>query len=199
MAKPNWLTVNPTSGTGNSTVTVTAEAHTGRESRSGVITFKADNCEDVERKVTQAGIAEFVKIDDNASVDKAGGSVNITGTSNSSALAFSLGDGDLNISLPDTYTANGATTENEADIADDPGADATFSYSIAITVPANDTISALTRNVIVTDAAGNTATCVLTLAAGSATLSVTEGDIELDSDGTAVTVDVTSNTNWTVE
>ena len=41
MAKPDWITLSKTSGTGNDTVTVTAAKNTGTSARSGSITVKS--------------------------------------------------------------------------------------------------------------------------------------------------------------
>lgn len=41
MAKPDWITLSKTSGTGNDTVTVTAAKNTGASARSGSITVKS--------------------------------------------------------------------------------------------------------------------------------------------------------------
>jgi hypothetical protein len=200
MAKPSWIKTNPSSGSGNATVAVSsATEHTGRVTRTGVLTFKAANVKDVVRTINQAGKPEYVDIDDAASADKGGKVVTISGVSNSKNLTFSLGTGDLEIVLPTNYIANSISTSNGANIAGDPGAIAEFPFSISITVPANTTTSAKSRQIIVTDEAGHQDVCTLTSAAGDAYLNVQIGDIELDYKGTAVNVAVESNTSWTVE
>lgn len=200
MAKANWVAVTPSSGSGNATVNVSStSAHTGRKARSSVLTFKAANVTDVVRNVSQAGKPEYVDIDDAASSDKAGKVVTIAGISNSSKLTFTLGTGDLAVSLPATYKANSVTTNNGATISGDPGATQEYAFSIAITVPANSTTAEKTKQIIVTDNAGNRDVCLLTLAGGDAYINVTMGDIELDYKGTAVAVAIESNTAWTVE
>jgi hypothetical protein len=164
------------------------------------LTWKAANVADIVRNVSQAGKPEYVDIADAASADKGGKVVTISGVSNSAKLTFSLGNGDLtNISLPSTYTANSVSTSNGAAISGDPGATAEYTFSIAITVPANPDISAKSRQIIVEDGAGNRDVCTLTSAAGDAYVTVQEGTIELDYLGTAVPVTVESNTTWTIE
>lgn len=199
MAKAEWLKVNPSSGSGNATVNVSSVSeHTGRTARTTVLTWKAANVADIQRNVTQAGKPEYVDIDNTAAADKAGKLVTISGISNSAKLTFSLGTGDLQISLPSSYTANSVTTNNGAAIMGDPGASAQYNFSIAINVPANTGIAALTRQIIVSDNAGHQDTCTLTLAAGDAFVTVAEGTIELDYKGTAVAVAVQSNTSWSI-
>lgn len=200
MAKANWVKVTPSSGSGNATVNVSSTAeHTGRVARESVLTFKAANVENVTRSVIQAGKPEYVDVDDAASADKAGKTVTISGVSNSKKLTFSLGTGDLSITLPSSYTANSVSTSNGANISGDPGASAEYPFSISINVPANTTTAAKSRQIIVTDEGGHTDVCTLTSAAGDAYLTVQLGNIELDYKGTAVSVSVESNTSWTVE
>lgn len=200
MAKANWVKVNPSQGSGDATVNVSSTApHTGREVRTTILTWKAANVTDIPRTVNQAGKPEYVDIADSASADKLGKVVTISGTSNSAKLTFSLGTGDLDITLPTTYIANSATTNNGAAIAGDPGAAAEYPFSISITVPANESIKAKSRQIIVTDSAGHQDVCNLVSAAGDAYVTVADGTIELDWEGTAVAVAVESNTNWTVE
>lgn len=198
MANPTWVTTQPSSGTGNGTVQVSATAHTGRVQRTGELTYKADGADDVVQSVTQKGKAEFVTVE-NVSASKAGGSVTVKGKSNSSKLTFALGTGDITITLPNTYTAAGKSATNGTAINGDPGASAEFEFSLAVTVPANTTIAAKSRQITVTTAGGQSATSTISQAAGDAALEVLPASITLEADGTAVEVTVTSNTSWTVE
>lgn len=200
MAKANWVKVNPTQGSGDANVNVSSNSeHSGRVARTTILTWKAANVAGIQRTVNQAGKPEYVDIDDAASADKAGKVVTISGVSNSKKLTFSLGTGDLEITLPSTYTANSISTNNGTAISGDPGAAAEYPFSIVITVPANEDITAKTRQIIVTDEGGNRDVCLLTSAAGDAYVTVAEGVIELDYLGTPVTVEVKSNTTWTIE
>jgi hypothetical protein len=207
MAYAQWLVPSKTSGSGNDTVNVTAGAdNTGRNSRQTTMTFKAANCPDVERTVIQAGKPEFVTIESAKSVDKAGvATLTITGTTNSSKLTFALASGgSLPLTLPSSYNANSVSTDNGAAISGDPGASAEFPFSIAFTsISATPTIAARSVQLIVTDNAGNTATCTITQAAGDATLSVSPASVQLDWNAataeTSASFTVTSNTNWTIE
>ena len=206
MAYSAWLVPSKTSGSGNDTVNVTAGAdNTGRNARSTNMTFKAANCEDVVRQVTQAGKPEFVSIQATAAIDKTGGTITITGTTNSSKLTFSLASGGtLDLTLPSSYLANSVSTNNGAAISGDPGASQEFPFSIQFAnVGANPTITAKSVQLIVTDNAGNTATCTITQAAGDPTLSVSPASVQLDWNAataeTSASFTVTSNTNWTIE
>lgn len=206
MAYASWLSPSKTSGSGNDTVNVTAASdNTGRNARSTNMTFKAANCEDVVRQVTQAGKPEFVSIASTAAIEKTGGTITISGTSNSKKLTFTLASGGtLELTLPANYTANSVSTENGADISGDPGASAEYAFSIQFAnVGANPTITAKTCQLIVTDDGGHTATCTITQAAGDPTLSVSPASVTLDwnaaSAETSSSFTVTSNTNWSIE
>lgn len=206
MGYASWLVPSKNSGSGNDTVNVTAGSNnTGRNARSTNMTFSASGVSDVVRQVVQAGKPEFVTIESTKSVAKNGvATLTITGTSNSSKLTFSLASGGtLVLSLPSSYIANSVATDNGVAITGDPGASAEYNFSIAFTdIPANATINALTAQLIVTDNAGNEATCTITQAEGDATLSVSPASVQLDwnayTESTSASFTVTSNTNWTV-
>lgn len=202
MAYAGWLTPSKLSGSGNDTVNVSANANnTGRNFRSTNVTFKAVGVSDVVRTVNQAGKPEFGTFDNStAAVERTGGTLTLSGISNSSVLTFSLGVDNIGLTLPSTYTAAGSTINNGDSISGDPGATQEFNWSIQFTIPANTGLNPLTCQVVVTDDAGHTNTCTITLAGDVATLSVSPDSIDLPWDGsTSGTFTVTSNTNWTVE
>lgn len=200
MAYSSWLSPDKLSGNGNDTVNVSALSNnTGRNPRSTNVTFSAANCEDVVRTVVQAGKPETTTMQSTAAATQTGGTVTITGTSNSSKLTFTLGTGDLALTLPASYTAAGITTNNGTAISGDPGSAQEFQFSIAFLVGENTSISAKSKQVIVTDNAGNTATCTLTQAADAAYLTVTPNSVEIPWDASeSKSFTVQSNTNWTV-
>lgn len=200
MAYASWVEPNKTAGSGNDNVSWTGQVHTGREARTTTATFSASGVESKTLTINQAGKAEFVAIDSTASVAKAGGSVTITGSSNSSKLTFSLtGTDNIGLTLPTTYTANSVSTNNGAAITGDPGAAQQYNFSITFTnIGENTTISSLTAQLTVTPNSGTAAVCNITQAAAEPTLSISPTTINLTDAGTAVSVAVTSNTSWTI-
>ena len=200
MAKASWLVVNPSQGSGNATVNVSSNTpHTGRNVRTTILTITAANVEAKTVNITQQGKPAYVDAQASATAAKDGQNVTISGKANSAKLTFSLGTGNLNVSIPSTYTAGGISTQNGSAISGDPGAAAEYDFSIVINVPSNDGVEELTRQIIVTDEGGNTDTCLLTQTAGNATLSVSKTSIELSYTGEAVSFDITSNTSWTIK
>ena len=199
MSKASWAKVNPSSGSGNATVNVSSEApHTGRSVRTTVLTITAANVESRTVSVTQQGKPAYVDAQDTATAAKGGQNVTISGKANSAKLTFTLGTGNLNVTLPNTYTAGGVSTSNGSAISGDPGVAAEYDFSIVLTVPSNNGTSELTRQIIVTDENGKTDTCLLTQTAGDATLTVSKTAIELAYTGEAVSFDITSNTSWVI-
>lgn len=201
MAYASWVTPNKVSGSGNDTVSWTGSVRTGRTARQTTATFSASGVESKTLTIIQAGKAEFVSFDSaTASVAKTGGSVTISGTTNSSKLTFSLtGTDNIGLTLPSTYLANSVSTSNGVAVTGDPGAEQEFAFSITFTgIAENTSISSLTSQLTVTPNSGTAATCDITQAAGDAYLTISPTTINLTAAGTAVSVSVTSNTSWTV-
>lgn len=200
MAYASWVSPNKTSGNGNDTVSWTGQSHTGRSARQTTATFSASGVESKTLTIIQAGKTEFVDIDDTASVSKDGGSITITGTSNSSKLTFALtGTNGIGLVLPTVYIANSVNTNNGASITGDPGAVQQYTFTITFTnIPANATTGSKTSQLTVTTNNATTDTCDITQAAGEAYLTISPTTINLTAAGTAVNVTVTSNTSWTI-
>lgn len=195
----NWINVNPTQGSGTKTVSVSGTTHTGRTARQTTLTISAANVEQVTVQVNQAGKPEYVDSQDTAAVVKDGQVLTISGKSNSRKLTFSLGTGTLEMELPATYIANSLTVNNGEAIDGDPGQNAEYDFSIQFTVARNETITDLTRQLIVTDDAGHSDTCLISQAAGDSTLSVSKNTIELAYTGEAQSFEVISNASWTIK
>ena len=197
----SFVTLDKDSGSGNGTVTVSANSsNTGRTTvREVQVTFSAANCDNVVKTVRQLAKGEATSIQSTAAVVNTGGTLTLTGVSNSKKLTFSKGTDNIGLTLPATYSAGGVSTNNGADISGDPGATAEYNFSLQLTVPANTEINDKTCQIIVTDDGGNAYTCTITLAAGEAYLTVTPSSVELPWDASeTATFTVSSNTSWTI-
>lgn len=200
--KFGFVTVDPVSGSGDQAVNFSGDKHTGRLQRTINLTVTTNGGAKKALVVNQAAAAEVVRSDSpNASVQKTGGNVTITGKSNSTKLKFAVApakENGLTLLLPANYTAAGKTTANGSVIADDPGAAGEFVWSITISnVPANVTIEELTATLTVTADGGQAATVTVTQAAGDSTIELDKETVSLDVNGTQQTVNVTSNDSWT--
>lgn len=208
MAKAAWLTVNPASGNGNATVQNTGTVHTGREQRETTVTGVAVGVSPNKTyKVIQKGKPEFVSFTNGAetTVGKAGGTLTITGKTNSSKLNFELVNletravvaGGLKLTLPSKYTAGGVETTNNVAITSDPGAQQEFEFSITFTgIAANTTIDELTAAMKVTTAGGQSAQIQIKQSAGDPVFSFGQETITLEASGAAVSQTIVSNTSW---
>ena len=202
MSKPLWLNISPTSGSGNDTISNSALKHTGRVARTGVVTVTATGVSTPKTyNVIQTPSDEFVSFNDgeSMSVSKEGGIVTIQGKSNSSKLTFAWVGESYEVELPAQYTAAGLSTNNGIAIAGDPGASAEFVFAIELEIPLNDTIEEITRTLKVTANSTNiTKQIAIVQAAGDPRISLNTNSITIDTNGTAVSVNVSSNTTWTV-
>lgn len=208
MAKAAWLTVNPASGNGNATVQNIGTVHTGREQRETTVTGVAVGVSPNKTyKVIQKGKPEFVSFTNGAetTVGKAGGTLTITGKTNSSKLNFELVnletravvEGGLKLTLPSKYTAGGVETTNNVAITGDPGAQQEFEFSITFTeIAANTTIDELTAAMKVTTAGGQSAQIQIKQSAGDPVFSFGQETITLEANGAAVSQTIVSNTSW---
>lgn len=202
MAYASWVNPSKTQGSGNDSVSWSGQAHTGREARQTTATFSASGVEPKVLTIIQAGKTEFVSFDSvTAAVDKTGGTLTITGKSNSSKLTFSLtGTNGIGLTLPTSYKANSVNTNNNAAITGDPGAAQQYAFEITFTgIAENTTIGSLASQLTVKTNNNQTATCDITQAAGDAYLTIDPTTINLTAAGTpAVSVAVSSNTSWTI-
>lgn len=200
--KFGFVTVDPVSGSGDQAVSISGDKYTGRLERTANLIVVTNGGVQKALVVNQAAAAESVTSDSpTATVAKTGGDVTITGKSNSTKLTFAATPAEengLTLQLPENYTAAGKQTANGAIIADDPGATGEFVWSITISnVPANVSIEELVAMLSVTAAGGQKAQVTITQAAGDSTLEIDKETINLDVNGSAQTVNVTSNDEWT--
>jgi hypothetical protein len=200
--KFGFVTVDPVSGSGDQAVSISGDKYTGRLERTANLIVVTNGGVQKALVVNQAAAAESVTSNSpTATVAKTGGNVTITGKSNSTKLTFAATPAEengLTLQLPGNYTAAGKQTANGAVIADDPGATGEFVWSITISnVPANVSIEELVATLSVTAAGGQKAQVTITQAAGDSTLEIDKETINLDVNGSAQTVNVTSNDEWT--
>lgn len=200
-----WLSASPSTG-GSINTTITAKQHTGRTNRSGTVTFSvtAGGSKSAVFNATQTAKAEFVSwAQSSYSATKSGGTITMTGTSNSSKITFSLKPGgSITTTIPPTYTANLVSTSNGGAISGDPGSTAQFNFSIRIVIPPNLTIDTKSCVIVATPNSGTAVEATIKQEAGDVTLDVSPTTITLPASGTASgdegKVNVISNASWTV-
>lgn len=202
--KQNGVVVNPSTGSGDTTLQVKAETANRGNRVAQIATFEVEGAGVTEKKQFVAKhlpADEFIEFDNkNPAVDKGGGIVTLTGKSNSSKITFSKGTGDIisaNIAAI-KFTANGVGATSGTAISGDPGAKAKYSFSLTLTAAANETIKSRTQQIIATANGGQKATTTLNQTAGDPFIEVTPTSIDVPQNGTAVQVTVDTNTTFTV-
>lgn len=211
MAIPSNLTVTPSEGNGNKTISVISKTKpTGRNDVTSSITGKiVGQSNSVTINVTEKGKAEFVTFsgkDKTVHVGEDGETIEITGTSNSSKLTFSWSTNKIGIPNVTSFKVNNNTSATSGTaITGDPGATAQYTFKVSIVVPKNNTTdnrdsvlkvtcntTSITDNFTISQMAG--AAYLYLNSTGTTTVSIT-----IPQNGTSQTVNVLSNTNWTFE
>lgn len=202
--KQNGIVVNPSTGSGDTTLQVKAETANRGNRVAQTATFKVEGTGVAEKKQFVAKhlpAAEFIGFDNTSpAVDKGGGTVTLTGKSNSQKITFSKGTGGIiGADIAQIkFTANGAEATSGTAISGDPGAKAKYSFSLTLTAAANETIKARTQQIIATANGGQKATATLNQTAGDPFIEVTPTSIDVPQDGSEVQVTVDTNTTFTV-
>ena len=202
--KQNGIVVNPSTGSGDTTLQVKAETANRGNRIAQTATFEVEGTGVAEKKQFVANhlpAAEFIEFDNTSpAVDKGGGTVTLTGKSNSQKITFSKGTGDIigaDIAAI-KFTAKGTEATSGTAISGDPGAKAKYSFSLTLTAAANETIDARTQQIFATANGCQKATATLNQTAGDPFIEVTPTTIDVPQDGSAVQVTVDTNTTFTV-
>ena len=196
----SYVICTPGSGSGDTELTLTAKvANLGNrvnQTDNFTITAPGVTPNKTFSAILQAA-AEFVSFDDGAeaSVPKEGGTVVLDGMSNAAAITFAKGAADVSAIA---YQANGAAATSGADIEGDPGATKKFAFILTLDAAENTTISERTQQITATTKGTKSATITLKQAAGDPYLEIDKTSVNVPQDGSSVTINVTTNTTFTV-
>ena len=211
MAIPSYLTVTPTSGSGNRSVSISSKVkHTGRVARTSTLKGSMTNypaVEEVTINVTESPKAEFVSfVSLTYSVGKTGSTLTINGASNSSKLTFSYPSNGIGIAAITSYKVNSSISATSGTaISGDPGATAQYTFTLSLTYSTNTTVKARSTQIKVTaNSSSVTATTTITQAAGDPYLWLNSSgtstfSVTVPQAGTAQSVQVLSNDAWEFE
>lgn len=172
-----WLTINPASGTGNGTITLTSGANQVTLERMATITVSAIGEASKTVVVTQAAGAATLSI--------SATTLNIAATSGSTAM--------FNIISNVHWTAS----SDQIWLSVSPGS-GTGNGTVTITAEANPLIVERTAIVTVSGEGIVTKTVTINQSAGMAMLDVSSEILSFDPNGGTKTVDVISNAIWHV-
>lgn len=202
--KQNGIVVNPSTGSGDTTLQVKAETANRGNRVVQTAAFEVEGAGVATKKQFVANhlpAAEFIDFDNKSpAVDKGGGTITLTGKSNSQKITFEKGVGAIisaNISAI-KFIANGVEATSGTNISGDPGAKAKYIFSLTLTAKGNETIEARTQQIIAKANGGQKATVTLKQTAGDPFIEVTPTKIDVPQDGSAVQVTVDTNTTFTV-
>ena len=202
--KQNGVVVSPSIGSGDTTLQVKAETVNRGNRVVQLATFEVEGAGVATKKQFVAShlpADEFIGFDNKSpAVDKGGGTITLTGKSNSQKITFSKGTGSIikaDIAAI-KFTANGAEATSGINISGDPGAKAKYSFSLTLTAAANETIEARTQQIIAKANGGQNATVTLNQTAGDPFIEITPTKIDVPQDGSATQVTVDTNTTFTV-
>lgn len=201
----SYVICTPGSGSGDTELTLKAKvANLGNrlaQTDNFTVTAPGVTPNKTFSAVLQAA-AEFISFDDGteAAVPKEGGSVVLDGMSNAATITFSKGAGDIideNVASI-AYQANGAAATSGVAITDDPGATKKYAFVLTLNAAENTTISERTQQITATTSGTKTATITLKQAAGDPYLNLDKTTVNVPQDGSGVTINVTTNTTFTV-
>lgn len=202
--KQNGVVVSPSTGSGDTTLQVKAETVNRGNRVVQIARFEVEGAGVSTKKEFVANhlpAAEFIDFDNKSpAVDKGGGTITLTGKSNSKKITFSKGTGAIigaNITAI-KFIANGVGATSGTEISGDPGAKAKYSFSLTLTAAENETIEARTQQIVATASGGQKATATLKQTAGDPFIEVAPTQIDVPQDGSAVQVTVDTNTTFTV-
>lgn len=202
--KQNGVVVSPSTGSGDTTLQVKAETPNRGNRVVQLASFEVEGAGVATKKQFVAShlpADEFIEFDNKSpAVDKGGGTITLTGKSNSQKITFSKGTGSIikaDIAAI-KFTANGAEATSGTNISGDPGAKAKYSFRLTLTAAGNETIESRTQQIIAKANGGQKATVTLNQTAGDPFIEVAPTNIDVPQDGSAVQVTVDTNTTFTV-
>lgn len=205
---PSYLSWIPKTGTGNTQIKInSATPYTGRVNRttnvSGKIVGKSNS---VTVIVVETAAAEHITPSaSNISAGKGGGTIHVTGKSNSKLLTFTWKT-NFGITNVTSFKVNGsiAATSGTA-ITGDPGANGEYAYDVAVGIPKNETIrvrsatleikgegESVVKTITITQALGDSYLYLTSQGTTTATVTIPAG-------GGEQTLKVLSNDQWTFE
>lgn len=205
---PSYLSWVPKTGTGNAQIKInSATPYKGRTNRTTEITGKiVGKPNSVTVTVVETAAAEYITPDGlSINVAKGGGTIHVTGKSNSKILTFTWKT-NFGIANVTSFKVNSSTTATSGTaIVGDPGATGEYTYDVTVVVPKNETITARSATLeIKGEGASVVKTITITQALGDSYLylnsqGITTATITIPAGGGAQTLKVLSNDEWTFE
>lgn len=205
---PSYLSWVPKTGTGDAQIKIdSVSPYTGRTDRStqvfGKIVGKSNS---VTVTVLEKAADEFIKPSAlTLNVTKSGGTIHVTGKSNSKLLTFTWKT-NFGITNGTSFKVNGSINATSGTaILGDPGATGEYAYDITVVVPKNETITArsatleikgegtsVVKTITITQDPGDSYLYLISKGSTTAIFTIPKG-------GGEHTLSVLSNDEWTFE
>lgn len=197
------LNIEPSSGTGNTSVQIGSSDYKGRANRSAAVRFQATSGDQpyIDVAVTQLGLGDLVNLDSSsASLEDEGGTVTITGTSNLASMLVSGFEG-LNLTGA-SYTIDSGSEQTLAPSdemiitpAGDPGKDAPYKFSIKLVIGANSSSSSVESEVMISN--GSSVSKTFTITQGMAAIfNVDPTSLSFGGSASGEEIEIISNEGW---
>lgn len=205
MALPSWLSITPTTGSGSSSVKLSATEHTGRLDRSYAATVKTTTGspqKTAQINVTQAAKAEFISVDPiDVKPANQPASYLITGKSNAEKITIIVNptaDSVLRNMTPKKYSVNGNIYSSGEAITDDPGATAEYVWNMSMDLPVNTSVNQQTYSFNIKTPGSELVTVTVKQAGAAPTLSLGASTATIPQAGGETSIQITSNAAWSV-
>lgn len=193
------IIISPLAGTGSETITVSStDENTGRDKKVYNYALFATNLPIRKDFVVELSPKEeFLEVQDTVMVPRAGGSVTITGITNTDAINFSFATNGIPLEFSGNYIADGRIVSINQLIPLDPGSTAQFTFSITFDdIPENTTGQPRTTLLRVGNSIVGQHIVEIEQAAEDFTIDKTI--IDLDEKGTQQTLNIMSAYPWTI-
>ena len=205
---PSYLSWVPKTGTGNAQIKINSvNPYIGRTDRSTAISGKiVGKTNTVTVTVLEKAADEFITPDVlTINVAKDGGTIHVTGKSNSKLLTFTWRT-NFGITNVTSFKVNGSTTATSGTaITGDPGATGEYTYDATIVIPKNETIKTRSAILAIKGEGANVVEIItINQAFGDSYLylnskGTTTATVIIPEGGGEQTLNVLSNDEWTFE
>jgi hypothetical protein len=201
----SWMTITPSSGSGNGSIKVTGPIG-GSKAKSGKIRLTTANNKTVDITVTQAATALFFTADqDIYSISSSGETIKITGYTNYDTFYYRIDDWSDGTTIDNAITCSILTYDNKTvsytgggTITGNPGQIGRSKFTLTVNLNYVNSIEARSTKVEILNSSDTVIETIdIIQDAAESTISASPTSISLDGNGTAQTVNVSSNDSWT--
>lgn len=208
MAKPNWITLGSTSGSGSGSFNVTCASTKARTAATGSITVTTAGGKTATISVTRSAATVYFTdpVVSSNTINASGGTVTITFTTNAKYISLATIDYEsASLSVDGTTDSTWTGGKGYTAVTGDPGLESEYQAIITLTFAANTSVDALSWEDVRLKCIGTTASDYVdgsigdfTQSGADSSLSVSPTSLTFTANGGTSAVTVTSNDSWTI-